>query len=72
MAPGLVPVHVAALRATAVLQRVPAEEPPRSARSAAKKTGLIEIDLGDGKRVCVDAEVDADALGRVFDALGRR
>ena len=71
-APGLVPVHFAAPCPTAALQRAPAEEPPRSARSAAKKTGLIEIDLGDGKRVRVDAEVDADALGRVLDVLGRR
>jgi transposase len=68
----LVPVDVAAPRATAALQRVPAEESLRSARSAAKKTGLIEIDLGDGKRVRVDAEVDADALGRVLDVLVRR
>jgi hypothetical protein len=44
----------------AALQRVP-EEPPRSAQSASKKTGLIEIDLGDGKRVRVDADVDAHA-----------
>jgi transposase len=51
---------------------VPVEEPPRSARSAAKKTGLIEIDLGDGKRVRVDTDVDADALGRVLDVLERR
>jgi len=42
------------------------------ARSAAKKTGPIEIDLGDGKRVRVDTDVDADALGRVLDVLERR
>jgi transposase len=70
-APGLVPIHFAAPYPTAAQQRVP-EEPPRSARSASKKTGLIEIDLGDGKRVRVDADVDADALGRVLDVLGRR
>jgi transposase len=33
---------------------------------------MIEIDLGDGKRVRVDANVDADALGRVLDVLGRK
>jgi hypothetical protein len=33
----------------AAQQKAAAEEPPRSARSTAKKkTGLIEIDLGDG------------------------
>ena len=71
-APGLVPVQCAAPCPTAAHQRAPAEEPPRSARFAAKKTGLIEIDLGDGKRVRVDTDVDADALGRVLDVLERR
>jgi transposase len=71
-APVLVPVHVAALRPAGAMQSASAEEPSRSARSAAKKTGLIEIDLGGGKRVRVDADVDADALGRVLDVLGRR
>jgi transposase len=33
---------------------------------------LIEIDLGGGKRIRVDANVDADALGRVLDVLGRK
>jgi transposase len=71
-APGLVPVQCAAPGPTAAHQRAPAEEPPRLARSTAKKTGLIEIDLGDGKRVRVDTDVDADALGRVLDVLERR
>lgn len=34
--------------------------------------GLIEIELRDGRRVRVDAGVDAEALGRVLDALARR
>jgi transposase len=33
---------------------------------------MIEIDLGGSKRVRVDANVDADALGRVLDVLGRK
>jgi transposase len=69
---GLVAVHVAAPCLTPGLESVVAAEPPRSARSTAKKTGLIEIDLGGGKRVRVDADVDADALGRVLDVLERR
>jgi transposase len=69
--PVLAPVHVMP-RPTAALQRALAEEPPRLARSAAKKTGMIEIDLGDGKRVRVDTDADADALGRVLDVLERR
>lgn len=34
--------------------------------------GLIEIDLGAGRRLKVDADVDADALARVLDVLDRR
>jgi transposase len=71
-APGLIPVHVAAPRATTVMQNPPPEEPIRLVRSAAKKTGLIEIDLGGGRRVRVDADVDAEALARVLDVLERR
>jgi transposase len=41
---------------------------------ARKRRGLIEIELGDGKRVSVDENVDAEALvlGRVLDILSRR
>ena len=34
--------------------------------------GLIEIHLGGGRRLKVDADVDADALSRVLDVLERR
>jgi transposase len=37
-----------------------------------KRRGLIEIELGDGKRVSVDENVDAEALRRVLDVLSRR
>jgi transposase len=33
---------------------------------------MIEIDLGRGRRIRVDAQVDADALARVIDVLERR
>jgi transposase len=46
--------------------------PQPQARSSGRKPGLIEIDLGGGKRIRVDANVDADALGRVLDVLGRK
>jgi transposase len=49
-----------------------AQTPPQSARFIGRKSGLIEIDLGGGKRIRVDANVDADALGRVLDVLGRK
>jgi transposase len=41
--------------------------PPRRHR-----TGLIEIELGGGRRLRVDRDVDAPALRRVLDALGER
>lgn len=36
------------------------------------RMGLIEIDLGNRRRIRVDAQVDADALARVLDVLERR
>lgn len=60
-----VPVSVAEAT-NASLVRTPA---CRSKRSA---SGLIEIDLGGGRRLKVDADVDAAALSRVLDVLARR
>jgi len=54
------------------MQEGTAQTPPRSVRSAARKIGLNEIDLGGGRGIRVDANVDGDALGRVLDVLGRR
>ena len=50
---------------------VPAVPAPSSARGA-KRVGLIEIDLGGGRRIRVDRDVDADALRRVLEALAPR
>ena len=36
------------------------------------KSGVIEIELGSGRRVRVDSEVDADALRRVLSVLSER
>lgn len=38
----------------------------------AARNGLIEIDLGNRRRILVDAQVDAAALARVLDVLERR
>ena len=63
----LVPVEVAATAAESVRSiKAPTAMPAR------KRRGLIEIELGDGKRVSVDENVDAEALGRVLDVLSRR
>jgi transposase len=63
--PRLVPVQVTAA------ESVRSIEAP-TAMPARKRRGLIEIELGDGKRVSVDENVDAEALGRVLDVLSRR
>jgi transposase len=47
----------------------PAADPPKHSRRAA---GLIEIDLGFGRKLHVDRDVDADALRRVLDVLADR
>ncbi|MBX9931577.1 MAG: transposase [Methylobacterium sp.] len=41
-------------------------------RRARRKTGIMEIDLGGGRRLKVDRDVDAAALRRVLDALEGR
>jgi len=45
-------------------------EQPRAGSGG--RSGLIEIHLGGGRRVRVDASVDAAALARVLDVLERR
>ncbi len=50
----------------------PAVVPAPSIRSRRGTRGVIEIDLGAGRRLKVDADVDAGALSRVLDVLDRR
>jgi transposase len=52
--------------APAASELAPAHPPRR------RRTGLIEIELGRGRRLWVDRDVDAVALRRVLDALGER
>ncbi|NKX68240.1 transposase (plasmid) [Labrenzia sp. 5N] len=42
--------------------------PPRSRR----KPSVVTIELGRGKRVRVDSDIDTEALGRILDLLERR
>ena len=72
--PRLIPVQLAASPPlpARVMPAPLAQMPPPPVRSTGRKAGMIEIDLGGGKRVRVDANVDADALGRVLDVLGRK
>lgn len=64
-APTFLPVGIGDAATAAGIE---AERAPRAGR----RSGLIEIELRDGKRLRVDSHVDADALGRVLDALARR
>ena len=65
--PRLVPVQLTPAAAESGRSiEAPVAMPPR------KRRGLIEIELGDGKRVSVDENVDAEALGLVLDVLSRR
>jgi transposase len=52
--------------------RVPAEIETVSRRRRRRKSGLIEIELGSGRRIRVDRDVDAAALDRVLEVLSRR
>jgi transposase len=49
-----------------------AAKPSPASRRRRKPTGVIEIDLGSGRRLIVGADVDAAALARVLDVLERR
>ncbi|MER9001940.1 transposase [Mesorhizobium australicum] len=65
----LVPVEIVpAVAPPAVEAPAPSASPGRRRR----KSGIIEIELGGGRRVRVDRDVDAEALRRVLAALGSR
>ena len=52
---------------------VPAvEAPSTSPGRRRRKSGIIEIELGGGRCVRVDRDVDIEALRRVLDAVGSR
>jgi transposase len=55
-------------RSTEAATSTTSEQP----RATGGRSGLIEISLGGGRRVRVDASVDAAALARVLDVLERR
>jgi transposase len=66
--PAMVPVIVAEPEGAAPR----ATDKARRGRGPAKARGLIEIDLGGGRCVRVDSNVDGKALGLVLDVLNRR
>ena len=69
--PRFAPVQIAA--AEAVEENLkPASDDRRIRQVPAARNGLIEIDLGNRRRIRVDAQFDPEALARVLDVLERR
>ena len=70
--PCFAPVQIAAA-VTGEDNAKPQSKDDRRMRSlSTARNGLIEIDLGNRRRVRVDAQVDPEALARVLDVLERR
>ena len=66
----LVPVEIVPAVAMSPAVEAPAPSVPPGRRR--RETGIIEIELGGGRCVRVDRDVDAKALRRVLNALGSR
>lgn len=69
--PSFAPVQIAATEAEETPRLLPAGD-GRGRSVAAARIGLIEIDLGNRRRIRVDAHVDPEALARVLEVLERR
>jgi transposase len=66
-------VQIAAPVKTGEENSKPSSEDDRRMRQVpTARNGLIEIDLGNRRRIRVDAQVDPEALARVLDVLERR
>ncbi len=70
--PRFAAVRIAGPDPVAELAKPLSDEPPQPRPTTSSRSGLIEISLGGGKRVRVDASFDAAALARVLDVLERR
>ena len=70
--PRFAPVQVTAAEAVEETAKLLPEDDRRVRSVAVARIGLIEIDLGNRRRIRVDAHVDPDALARVLDVLERR
>lgn len=71
--PCFTPVQIAAAVETGEDNpKPPCEDDRRMRQLPAARNGLIEIDLGNRRRIRVDAQVDPEALARVIEVLERR
>ena len=67
------PVQIAAAVAPSAEEAKPLSKDDRRLQPMpTARSGLIEIDLGNRRRIRVDAQVDPEALARVLDVLERR
>jgi transposase len=70
--PRFAPVQIATAEAVEENSKPSSEDDRRMRQVPTARNGLIEIDLGNRRRVRVDAQVDPEALARVLDVLERR
>jgi transposase len=70
--PRFAPVRIAPAAEPDDGTRPPIEDDSRMRPVSSARHGLIEIELGNRRRVRVDAQVDPEALARVLDVLERR
>jgi transposase len=70
--PCFAPVQIAAAVTGEDNAKLQSEDDRRMRSLSTARTGLIEIDLGNRRRIRVDAQVDPEALARVLDVLERR
>ena len=71
--PCFAPVQIAAAVETGEENSKRSSEDDRRMRQLpVARNGLIEIDLGNRRRIRVDAQVDPEELARVLDVLERR
>jgi transposase len=70
--PRFAPVQIAVAEAVEENLKAASEDDRRIRQVPAARNGLIEIDLGNRRRIRVDAQVDPEALARVLDVLERR
>jgi transposase len=70
--PCFAPVQIAAAETSGESAKPLSDDDRRLRPVPVARVGLIEIDLGNRRRIRVDAQVDPDALARVLDVLERR
>ena len=70
--PCFTPVQITASDTSGGNAKLPSGNDGRVRLMPTARTGLIEIDLGNRRRIRVDAQVDPEALARVLDVLERR